>query len=94
MNEEVDFVLDSAQEDMSNAIKHNRKIPIKHTHGKASPAMLGGVMVGLEARPANESGNVNTTDAHYHYGAALGKEFDSRNRERDHDCKLRLEPYE
>jgi hypothetical protein len=69
MNEEVDFVLDSAQEDMSNAIKHLWKIPIKHTR-YSQPCRYSGVWwIITEARPANESGNVNTTDACTHYGS-------------------------
>jgi ribosome recycling factor len=65
MNEEVNFVLDSAQEDMSNAIKHLEKALLNIRAGKASPAMLGGVMVDYygSQTPLTRVANVNTTDA-------------------------------
>ncbi|MDG1041560.1 MAG: ribosome recycling factor, partial [Flavobacteriaceae bacterium] len=45
MNEEIDFILDSAKEAMVNALKHLEKQFINIRAGKASPAMLGSVMV-------------------------------------------------
>ncbi|BAO54523.1 ribosome recycling factor [Nonlabens marinus] len=65
MNEEVDFVLDSAQEDMGNAIKHLEKSLLNIRAGKASPSMLGGVMVDYygSQTPLTRVANVNTPDA-------------------------------
>ncbi len=65
MNEEVDFVLDSAQEDMGNAIKHLEKSLLNIRAGKASPSMLGGVMVDYygSQTPLARVANVNTPDA-------------------------------
>ncbi|MBT8265392.1 MAG: ribosome recycling factor [Bacteroidia bacterium] len=64
MNEELQFVLDTAREAMSNAIKHLEKQLINIRAGKASPSMLGSVMVdyyGSET-PLNQVANVNTPD--------------------------------
>ena len=45
MNEEIQFILDSTKEAMDAAIKHLEKQLVNIRAGKASPAMLGGVMV-------------------------------------------------
>ncbi|KQC32078.1 MULTISPECIES: ribosome recycling factor [Nonlabens] len=65
MNEEVDFVLDSAKEDMDKAIAHLEKSLLNIRAGKASPAMLGGVMVDYygSQTPLSRVANVNTPDA-------------------------------
>ncbi|SCY27723.1 ribosome recycling factor [Nonlabens sp. Hel1_33_55] len=65
MNEEVDFVLDSAKEDMDKAIAHLEKSLLNIRAGKASPAMLGGVMVDYygSQTPLTRVANVNTPDA-------------------------------
>ena len=65
MNEEVDFVLDSAKEDMDKAITHLEKSLLNIRAGKASPAMLGGVMVDYygSQTPLSRVANVNTPDA-------------------------------
>jgi len=65
MNEELDFVLDSAQEDMDKAIKHLEKSLLNIRAGKSSPAMLGGVMVDYygSQTPLARVANVNTPDA-------------------------------
>ncbi len=65
MNEEVNFVLDSAKEDMDNAIVHLEKALLNIRAGKASPAMLGGVMVDYygSQTPLARVANVNTPDA-------------------------------
>jgi len=65
MNEEVEFVLDSTQEDMGKAIKHLEKSLLNIRAGKASPAMLGGVMVDYygSQTPLTRVANVNTPDA-------------------------------
>ena len=64
MNEEIQFILDSAKEAMDNAIKHLEKQLINIRAGKASPAMLGSVMVNYyeSQTPLNQVANVNTPD--------------------------------
>lgn len=64
MNEELQFVLDSAKEAMENAIKHLEKEYVNIRAGKASPAMLGSVMVEYygSQTPLNQVANVNTPD--------------------------------
>ncbi len=65
MSEEVDFIVDSAKEDMGKAIKHLEKSLLNIRAGKASPAMLGGVMVDYygSQTPLSQVANVNTPDA-------------------------------
>lgn len=64
MSEEVDFIVDSAKEDMGKAIKHLEKSLLNIRAGKASPAMLGGVMVDYygSQTPLSQVANVNTPD--------------------------------
>ena len=64
MNEDVQFILDSAEEAMENAIKHLEKQFVNIRAGKASPAMLGSVMVEYygSLTPLNQVSNVNTPD--------------------------------
>lgn len=65
MNEEVDFVLDSAKESMEKAMAHLEKSFAKIRAGKASPIMLSTVMVDYYGSPTplSQVANVNTTDA-------------------------------
>ena len=65
MNEELDFIFDSTQENMQNAIKHLEKQLLNIRAGKASPAMLGSVMVEYygSMTPLQQVANVNTPDA-------------------------------
>ena len=65
MNEEVDFILDSTEENMQQAIKHLEKQLLNIRAGKASPAMLGSVMVEYygSMTPLNQVANVNIPDA-------------------------------
>lgn len=65
MNEEIEFILDSAKEAMQGAIKHLEKQLLAIRAGKASPSMLGGVMVEYYGSPTplNQVGNVTTPDA-------------------------------
>lgn len=65
MNEDIDFILDSTEENMQNAIKHLEKQLLNIRAGKASPAMLGSVMVEYygSMTPLNQVANVNTPDA-------------------------------
>ncbi|CAN5408330.1 ribosome recycling factor [soil metagenome] len=65
MNEEVDFILESTEENMQKAIKHLDKQLLNIRAGKASPAMLGSVMVEYYGTmtPLQQVANVNTPDA-------------------------------
>ena len=64
MNEEIDFILDSTKEAMVNALKHLEKQFVNIRAGKASPAMLGSVMVDYYSAqtPLAQVANVNTPD--------------------------------
>ena len=64
MDEDIQFILDSAKEAMDNAVKHLEKQLINIRAGKASPAMLGSVMVDYygSQTPLNQVANVNTPD--------------------------------
>tara|TARA_R110000868_G_scaffold199104_4_gene445663 strand:- start:1300 stop:1857 length:558 start_codon:yes stop_codon:yes gene_type:complete len=64
MNEEIKFILDSTKEAMENAIKHLEKQFVNIRAGKASPAMLGSVMVDYygSQTPLSQVANVNTPD--------------------------------
>lgn len=65
MNEEVNFVIESAQESMDKAIAHLEKELVKIRAGKASPTMLSSVMVDYygSQTPLSQMSNVNTPDA-------------------------------
>ncbi len=65
MQEEVEFVLDVCKEKMSAAIEHLEKELIHIRAGKASPAMLDGVLVEYygSMTPLNQVSNVSTPDA-------------------------------
>jgi len=64
MNEDIQFILDTSKEAMDNAIKHLEKQLSNIRAGKASPAMLGSVMVDYYGAqtPLNQVANVNTPD--------------------------------
>jgi len=64
MNEDIKFVIDSTKEAMENAIKHLEKQFLNIRAGKASPAMLGSVMVDYygSMTPLSQVANVNTPD--------------------------------
>ncbi len=64
MNEDIQFLLDTAKESMDNAIKHLEKQLSNIRAGKASPSMLGSVMVDYygSQTPLNQVANVNTPD--------------------------------
>jgi ribosome recycling factor len=65
MDEEIDFILDSAKESMDAAIKHLEKAFVKIRAGKASPIMLSSVMVEYYGAmtPLSQISNINTPDA-------------------------------
>jgi|TARA_R110002012_G_scaffold145534_3_gene303832 ribosome recycling factor len=64
MNDEIKFILDATKESMVNAIKHLEKQFVNIRAGKASPAMLGSVMVDYygSQTPLSQIANVNTPD--------------------------------
>ena len=66
MNEEIEFIIDTAKEQMENAIVHLEK-ELRHIRaGKATPAMLSSVMVDYygSQTPLAQVTNVNSIDAH------------------------------
>ncbi len=65
MNEEINFIIDSAKEQMDKAISHLEKEYRNIRAGKASPAMLGSVMVDYygSQTPLSQVANVSTPDA-------------------------------
>ncbi|GAA4894895.1 ribosome recycling factor [Flaviramulus aquimarinus] len=64
MNEDIQFILDSTKEAMENAMKHLEKQLVNIRAGKASPSMLGSVMVDYygSQTPLSQVANVNTPD--------------------------------
>lgn len=64
MNEDVQFILDSAKEGMVDAMKHLEKEFIKIRAGKASPAMLSSVLVEYYGSETllSQVANINTPD--------------------------------
>ena len=64
MNEDIQFIIDTAIEAMDAAMKHLEKQLVNIRAGKASPAMLGSVMVDYygSQTPLNQVANVNTPD--------------------------------
>ncbi|MGB1308949.1 MAG: ribosome recycling factor [Oceanihabitans sp.] len=64
MNEDIQFIIDTAKEAMANAMKHLEKQLANIRAGKASPAMLGSVMVDYYGTqtPLAQVANVNTPD--------------------------------
>lgn len=64
MNEEIEFILDTAKEQMQNAIEHLIKELRSIRAGKASPAMLSTVFVDYygSQTPLGQVANVSTPD--------------------------------
>lgn len=65
MNDEVNFIIDSAEESMQKAILHLEKQLVNIRAGKANPSMVQGVLVDYygSKTPLNQVGNINTPDA-------------------------------
>src|SRR5690554_6587346 len=65
MEEELDLIIESAEESMKNAIAHLEKQLLNIRAGKANPSMLGGVMVEYygSQTPLSQVANINTPDA-------------------------------
>jgi len=65
MNEEIEFIIDTAKEGMDKAIAHLEKELKTIRAGKATPAMLSTVMVDYygSQTPLSQVANVNTPDA-------------------------------
>jgi len=64
MDEESKFIVESTKEAMANAIKHLEKQFVNIRAGKASPAMVGSVMVEYYGSPTplSQVANVSTPD--------------------------------
>jgi ribosome recycling factor len=64
MEEEIKFILDSTKEAMHNALLHLEKKLVNIRAGKASPAMVTGIMVDYygSLTPLSQVANVNTPD--------------------------------
>ena len=64
MDEEIKFIIDTTKESMDAALKHLEKQLVNIRAGKASPAMLGSVMVDYygSQTPLGQVANVNTPD--------------------------------
>ena len=62
--EEVNFILDATKEEMENSILHLEKQFVNIRAGKATPSMLGGVLVEYygSQTPLQQVSNVNTPD--------------------------------
>lgn len=64
MDEDIKFIIDTTKEAMDAAVKHLEKQLTNIRAGKASPAMLGSVMVDYygSQTPLSQVANVNTPD--------------------------------
>ncbi|WP_296314544.1 ribosome recycling factor [Winogradskyella sp. UBA3174] len=64
MNEDIKFIIDTTKEAMDAALKHLEKQLVNIRAGKASPSMLGSVMVDYygSQTPLSQVANVNTPD--------------------------------
>lgn len=64
MEEEIDLIIETTREAMGNALKHLDKQFLNIRAGKASPAMVGSVMVEYYGNPTplTQVANVNTPD--------------------------------
>lgn len=65
MNEDIQFILDDAKEQMDKAVTHLEAELVKVRAGKASPSMLEGISVDYYGTrtPLNQVANINTGDA-------------------------------
>lgn len=65
MEDDIEFIIDSAKEGMENAIEHLKKQLQNIRAGKANPAMLGSIKVEYYGAltPLQQVANVNTPDA-------------------------------
>ena len=64
MEDEIDFIIDGTKEAMANALKHLEKQLVNIRAGKASPSMVGSVMVDYYGSPTplSQVANVSTPD--------------------------------
>ncbi len=65
MNEDIQFILDNAKEQMDKAVSHLEAELVKVRAGKASPTMLESISVDYYGTrtPLNQVANINTADA-------------------------------
>lgn len=64
MNDDIIFILDTTKEAMDNTVKHLEKQFVNIRAGRASPVMLGSVMVNYYGAqtPLTQVANINTPD--------------------------------
>lgn len=64
MEEEINFIIDGTREAMGGALKHLEKQLVNIRAGKASPSMVGSVMVDYYGNPTplTQIANINTPD--------------------------------
>lgn len=64
MEDEIDLIIDGTREAMDNALKHLEKELVNIRAGKASPSMVGSVMVNYygSQTPLSQVANVSTPD--------------------------------
>ena len=65
MEEDLDLLMDMTKESMEDTIEHLQKELLKIRTGKASPAMLGGIMVSYYGAPTplQQVSNISASDA-------------------------------
>lgn len=65
MNEEIEIIIETAKEEMANAVEHLKRELSNIRAGKASPMMLKGVIVDYygSQTPLSQVANINTPDA-------------------------------
>jgi ribosome recycling factor len=65
LEEDISMIIEMAQESMDQSLEHLQKELVKIRTGKASPAMLGGLLVPYYGSPTplNQVSNVSTSDA-------------------------------
>lgn len=65
MTDEINFIIDAANESMESSVAHLEKAFLNIRAGKATPQMLGGVFVDYygSQTPLSQVANVNTPDA-------------------------------
>ena len=64
MEDEIDIIIEGTKEAMGNALKHLEKELVNIRAGKASPSMVGSVMVDYYGSPTplSQVANVSTPD--------------------------------
>ena len=89
MNEEIDFIIDSAKEAMNGAMEHLVKELRAIRAGKATPSMLVNVMVDYYGAqtPLSQVANVSTPDPRTISIQPWEKSMLQGHRKSHHDCQ-------